>query len=74
MLLSAESGRIVVPKSKDDIRLALNLRSQQKKKTNFRASFRMLSLERIQGQLTGASWISTIDLTSTLFQIELQKQ
>ncbi|XP_061519197.1 uncharacterized protein LOC133394092 isoform X2 [Anopheles gambiae] len=65
------SSLLVVPKGKNDIRLVVDLRGPNK--CIVRSPFRMPTLEAILSKLNGASWFSTIDLTSAFFHVELHE-
>ncbi|XP_055598902.1 uncharacterized protein K02A2.6-like [Uranotaenia lowii] len=63
------SSLLVVPKGKSDIRLVVDLRGPNK--CIIRTPFKMPTLESILVDLNGASWFSTVDLTSAFFHVEL---
>lgn len=63
------SSLLVVPKGKNDIRLVVDLRGPNK--NIIRTPFRMPTLEEILANLDGATWFSTIDLTSAFFHVVL---
>lgn len=65
------SSLLVVPKGKNDIRLVVDLRGPNR--SIIRTPFRMPTLEAILSDLNGASWFSTIDLTSAFFHVELHE-
>lgn len=65
------SSLLVVPKGKNDIRLVVDLRGPNK--SIIRTPFRMPTLEEIIGELDGAQWFSTIDLTSAYFHVEIHE-
>lgn len=63
------SSLLVVPKGKNDIRLVVDLRGPNK--AIIRSPFRMPTLECIMTDLPNCKWLSTIDLTSAFFHVEL---
>lgn len=65
------SSLLVVPKGKDDIRLVVDLRGPNK--CIIRSPFKMPTLESIVSKLHGASYFSTIDLSSAFFHVELHE-
>lgn len=65
------SSLLVVPKGKDDIRLVVDLRGPNK--CIIRTPFKMPTLESIVSKLHGASYFSTIDLSSAFFHVELNE-
>ncbi|XP_041785594.1 uncharacterized protein LOC121600873 [Anopheles merus] len=65
------SSLLVVPKGKNDIRLVVDLRGPNKR--IIKTPFRMPTLEAILSELNGASWFSTIDLSSAFFHVELHQ-
>lgn len=65
------SSLLVVPKGKNDIRLVVDLRGPNK--TIIRTPFKMPTLEAIVSDLRGATWFSTIDLSSAFFHVVLHE-
>ncbi|XP_035917755.1 uncharacterized protein LOC118515153 [Anopheles stephensi] len=65
------SSLLVVPKGKNDIRLVVDFRGPNK--SIIRTPFPMPTLEAILAQLNGASWFTTIDLSSAFFHVELHE-
>lgn len=65
------SSMLAIPKGKDDIRLVIDLRGPNSYIE--RSPFAMPSLEKILGELNGAQWFSTIDMSNAFFHIELHE-
>lgn len=65
------SSLLVVPKGKCDIRLVVDLRGPNK--CIVRTPFKMPTLESIVSDLHGATWFSTIDLSSAFYHVVLHE-
>lgn len=65
------SSLLVVPKGKCDIRLVVDLRGPNR--CIIRSPFKMPTLEAIISDLHGATWFSTIDLSSAFFHVVLHE-